>query len=158
MLKKLKRLFADREPEDVLPPPETPEKPRNAPIPVPCFDQRMPQPLLHSAAGRSKISFLVIVYKMPDQAEKTLQSLSVPYQRGVTEDDYEVIVVENQDHAVGRRLHISLEIAIAHRGRGRESTLAILRVLQATAPVGESREPLTGQIGMRNHAMSHGLS
>jgi hypothetical protein len=32
---------------------------------------------------------------MPGQAEKTLYSLSTRYQRGVSEDDYEVIVVEN---------------------------------------------------------------
>jgi glycosyltransferase involved in cell wall biosynthesis len=46
-------------------------------------------------APRPRISFVVIVYKMPNQAEKTLYSLSTRYQRGVTEDDYEVIVVEN---------------------------------------------------------------
>ena len=38
---------------------------------------------------------MLIVYKMPDQAEKTLYSLSPAYQQGVSESDYEVIVVEN---------------------------------------------------------------
>ncbi|MBB2494408.1 glycosyltransferase [Aquipseudomonas ullengensis] len=42
-----------------------------------------------------RLSIVVIVYKMPDQAEKTLYSLSPAYQQGVSEDDYEVIVVEN---------------------------------------------------------------
>jgi glycosyltransferase involved in cell wall biosynthesis len=41
------------------------------------------------------LSIVMIVYKMPDQAEKTLLSLSPAYQDGVTEKDYEVIVVEN---------------------------------------------------------------
>ncbi|WP_252272073.1 glycosyltransferase [Pseudomonas subflava] len=42
-----------------------------------------------------RLSIVLIVYKMPDQAEKTLYSLSPAYQQGVSEDDYEVIVVEN---------------------------------------------------------------
>ncbi len=41
------------------------------------------------------LSLVVIVYKMADQAERTLRSLSVAYQQGVREEDYEVIVVEN---------------------------------------------------------------
>lgn len=41
------------------------------------------------------LSIVLIVYKMPDQAEKTLLSLSPSYQRGVKAGDYEVIVVEN---------------------------------------------------------------
>lgn len=44
---------------------------------------------------RPRLSVVVIVYKMPDQAEKTLRSLSPAYQQGVREQDYEVIVVEN---------------------------------------------------------------
>jgi glycosyltransferase involved in cell wall biosynthesis len=43
-----------------------------------------------------KISIVVIVYKMPEQAKKTLYSLSTDYQTGVVADDYEVIVVENE--------------------------------------------------------------
>ena len=49
---------------------------------------------------RHRISIVVIVYKMPDQAGETLYSLSARYQRGVTEDDYEIIVVENASSAV----------------------------------------------------------
>lgn len=41
------------------------------------------------------ISIIVIVYKMADQAERTLRSLSALYQRGVEESEYEIIVVEN---------------------------------------------------------------
>jgi hypothetical protein len=44
---------------------------------------------------RPRLSMVLIVYKMADQAEKTLYSLSSRYQRDVCEDDYEVIVVEN---------------------------------------------------------------
>jgi hypothetical protein len=42
------------------------------------------------------VSFIVILYDMPQQAQKTLYSLSADYQQGVDEADYEVIVVENE--------------------------------------------------------------
>lgn len=42
------------------------------------------------------VSFVVIVYDMPGQAENTLRSLLPDYQLGVDADDYEVIVVENE--------------------------------------------------------------
>jgi hypothetical protein len=45
---------------------------------------------------RPLVSFVVIVYDMPLQAEKTLQSLTPQYQDGASEHDYEVIVVENE--------------------------------------------------------------
>lgn len=45
---------------------------------------------------RPLVSFIVIVYDMPEQAERTLQSLTPQYQEGVSELDYEVIVVENK--------------------------------------------------------------
>ncbi|MEM8498526.1 MAG: glycosyltransferase [Pseudomonadota bacterium] len=44
---------------------------------------------------RPKLSIVLIVYRMPEQARKTLYSLSMAYQQGVTADEYEVIVVEN---------------------------------------------------------------
>ncbi|MES1991097.1 MAG: glycosyltransferase family A protein [Pseudomonadota bacterium] len=48
------------------------------------------------------LSIILIVYKMPDQADKTLYSLSPAYQRGAKEKDYEVIVVENSsDNLLG---------------------------------------------------------
>jgi len=46
-----------------------------------------------------KISFILIVFKMPEQAKKTLFSLSSAYQTNVSADDYEVIVVENASDA-----------------------------------------------------------
>ncbi len=42
------------------------------------------------------VSFVVVVYDMPRQAENTLLSLTCAYQRGVEEADYEVVVVENE--------------------------------------------------------------
>ncbi len=45
--------------------------------------------------GRPRLSLVVIVYKMPRQAMNTLYSLSTAYQQGVTQRDYEVVVVEN---------------------------------------------------------------
>lgn len=46
--------------------------------------------------GGLELSIIVIVYDMPLQAKRTLQSLSPQYQEGVSQRDYEVIVVENQ--------------------------------------------------------------
>ena len=45
---------------------------------------------------KPRLSVVVIVHKMPGQAERTLISLGPAYQRGVDPADYEVIVVENQ--------------------------------------------------------------
>lgn len=42
-----------------------------------------------------KLSIIVIVYRMSRQAMNTLYSLSAQYQRNVSEDDYEVLVIEN---------------------------------------------------------------
>ncbi|MFT7174582.1 MAG: hypothetical protein ACJAUG_000572, partial [Halioglobus sp.] len=75
-------------------------KMKNSPIPIHRFADEISLPAIPLEGPRHKISFVVIVYKMPDQAEKTLYSLSTQYQRGVSETDYEVIVVENASSAV----------------------------------------------------------
>ncbi len=41
------------------------------------------------------LSFVVIVFDMPEQAKRTLLSLSPEYQQNVSAHDYEVVVVEN---------------------------------------------------------------
>ena len=43
-----------------------------------------------------RLSVIVVVFDMPRQAMNTLSSLSADYQHGVTGDEYEVIVVENE--------------------------------------------------------------
>lgn len=60
------------------------------------FESAMPVLPRSVAATPVRISIVVIVYKMPEQARKTLHSLSTAYQVGVDADDYEVIVVENE--------------------------------------------------------------
>lgn len=46
---------------------------------------------------------MVVVYKMADQALNTLYTLSADYQRDVSIEDYEVIVIENEsDHLLGK--------------------------------------------------------
>ena len=45
---------------------------------------------------RPMLSIVLVVYRMPVQASRTLLSLAPCYQRGVREQDYEVIVVENE--------------------------------------------------------------
>jgi hypothetical protein len=43
-----------------------------------------------------KLSVLVVVYRMPRQAENTIFTLSTAYQRDITEEEYEIVVVENR--------------------------------------------------------------
>lgn len=47
------------------------------------------------ADAKPVVSFVVIVYRMPEQAQKTILSLMTDYQIGVCEQDYELIIVEN---------------------------------------------------------------
>ncbi len=49
-----------------------------------------------AGSARPLISFIVIVYDMPEQAERTLRTLLPDYQTGVNDGDYEVVVVENK--------------------------------------------------------------
>lgn len=68
-----------------------------APKNITKFDSGMPLlPHKSEPVPPIKLSIIVIVYKMPEQAKKTLYSLSTAYQRGVSASDYEVIVVENK--------------------------------------------------------------
>ena len=46
-----------------------------------------------------KLSVVVVVYNMRRAAARTLLSLSARYQRGISSEDYEVIVVENGSSA-----------------------------------------------------------
>lgn len=56
-----------------------------------------------------KLSVVVIIYKMSRQANNTLRSFAPDYQKGVSAEDYEVIVVENSsDDPLGE------ERALAH--------------------------------------------
>lgn len=48
-------------------------------------------------AGLS-VSFVVIVYDMPAQAENTVKSLLPEYQQDVSVENYEVLIVENESH------------------------------------------------------------
>ena len=47
-----------------------------------------------------RLSILLVVYRIPRQAENTIYSLSARHQQGVSEDDYEIMVVENSSGAV----------------------------------------------------------
>lgn len=50
---------------------------------------------LHEA-NRPIVSFVVIVYDMRAQAERTIQSLKASYQLDVSTQEYEVIIIENE--------------------------------------------------------------
>lgn len=77
----------------------TPKGIPNSPQPIKWFDAGMPlvqrDDTAYLAGTAPRVSVIVMVYKMPEQAKKTLFSLSVAYQHGVSENDYEVIVMEN---------------------------------------------------------------
>ncbi|MFO1347097.1 MAG: glycosyltransferase family A protein [Pseudomonadales bacterium] len=77
----------------------TPKGIPNSPQPIKWFDAAMPvvprDDVQYLQNDAPRLSIVVMVYKMPEQAKKTLYSLSAAYQRGVTENDYEVIVMEN---------------------------------------------------------------
>ena len=45
--------------------------------------------------GRVLVSFVVIVYDMPTQAQNTVRSLLADYQEGVGLEEYEVLIIEN---------------------------------------------------------------
>src|SRR5689334_5918442 len=51
--------------------------------------------MVRALAEAPLLSLLVIVHRMPEQAGRTLRSLSPSYQRNAAASDYEVIVVEN---------------------------------------------------------------
>jgi len=78
------------------------------------------------AGGGPRISFVVVVYDMPEQAGRTLYSLSLEYQRGVRTEDYEVIVVENDSEN-----SLGAEAATAYSGNYRY----FLRTEQTHSPV-----------------------
>lgn len=77
--------------------------------------------------GRPLLSVVVVVYRMPAQAERTLRSLSSDYQRGVDARDYEIIVVENDsDRLLG-----------PHRARAAAADARYFhRVESTSSPVG----------------------
>lgn len=51
--------------------------------------------LLVRLGRRPKLSVVVIVYDMQREAPRTLQSLATPYQRDISPQEYEVVVMEN---------------------------------------------------------------
>jgi len=53
--------------------------------------------------GATCVSFVLIVYDMPAQAEITVRSLFADYQRGAQSGDYEVLIVENESRNTMRR-------------------------------------------------------
>ncbi|HQQ62908.1 MAG TPA: glycosyltransferase family A protein [Pseudomonadales bacterium] len=77
----------------------TPKNIPNAPASVMWFEPAMPvipsAPVDYLQHEKLRLSIVVMVYKMPEQAKKTLYSLSTAYQHGVSADEYEIIVVEN---------------------------------------------------------------
>jgi glycosyltransferase involved in cell wall biosynthesis len=48
-----------------------------------------------STRENMKLSVVVVVFNMSREAPRTLRSLSVPYQRGISADDYEVLVIDS---------------------------------------------------------------
>lgn len=102
----LRRFIKQEKPSGQSSAPEAITPPLTA-KPVTRFADEMPC-LPVDKIKATKISFVVIVYKMPEQAKRTLISLSPAYQRGVSADDYEIIVVENKsDRLLGEAAALS---------------------------------------------------
>jgi len=64
-----------------------------------------------------RLSIVVIVYRMAEQALNTIYTLSIQHQKGVAEQDYEIVVVENRSDetvdtkrlfALGNNIHYVL--------------------------------------------------
>jgi hypothetical protein len=103
----LKRIFRNFAKTAGTEPAQRPEPLPFTPKPVMRFEQAMPV-LQFDRPRKTMISFVVIVYKMPEQAKKTIISLGTGYQRGVEAEDYEIIVVENKsDHLLGEKEALS---------------------------------------------------
>ncbi|MCK5666180.1 MAG: sulfotransferase [Thiotrichaceae bacterium] len=64
-------------------------------LPDLCWSGSQMLKKLFSKKNSPAISIVVMVYRMPEQAMKTLESLTASYQQGVSPEDYEIIVVEN---------------------------------------------------------------
>ena len=45
--------------------------------------------------SKAMLSLIMVTYNMRREAARTLFSLATPYQRGVSPEDYEVLVVDN---------------------------------------------------------------
>jgi len=80
----------------------TPKNIPNAPKPIMWFAPEsmptIPAANVNYLAPKENaplLSIVVMVYKMPEQAKKTVYSLSTHHQRDVKESDYEIIVMEN---------------------------------------------------------------
>lgn len=55
-----------------------------------------------SGGDGPRLSVVMVVHRMAEQAERTLQSLAPPCQRGVMGGDYEIVLIENEsDDALG---------------------------------------------------------
>src|SRR4029450_3745042 len=50
---------------------------------------------MNTSEPRPKLSIVVVCYEMAAQIKNTLQSLLPPYQRSVSIDDYEIILMDN---------------------------------------------------------------
>ncbi len=50
---------------------------------------------MFSFLHKPKISVILVAYKMQREVPKTLESLSVAYQKNINENDYEIILIEN---------------------------------------------------------------
>lgn len=110
------------------------------------WDRRAPLPPEPSgvtpAPSRPALSIVVVVFRMPRQAENTLLSLSAAHQWNVRQEDYEIIVVENlsSDNLGSER---ACRIAPNIRYFGREER-GVSPVAAFNFGVSQARAPLLG--------------
>lgn len=92
---------------------QAPARPRRAPLAPPLPTDRV------------SLSVIVVIYNMKREAARTLHALTAGYQEGVTDLDYEVIVVENgsePEQRLGEELVSSFGPQFRYLDLGQEAT------------------------------------
>jgi hypothetical protein len=100
MIRKFSRRFLSKESKKKTAPAGIPgsDKLPFSPVAVERFHSQVPHLSNSPILSKPFISIVLIVYNMAPQAKRTMESLSTAYQRGVSAEDYEVIVVENESN------------------------------------------------------------
>ncbi len=91
-----------------------------------------------------KVSVIIVVYDMPHQALRTLESFALPYQREVSRQDYEIIVVENRsDRLLGEAAATSVAANVRYFLRENEGQSPVPALIFG---IGKARAPHLGLV------------
>jgi glycosyltransferase involved in cell wall biosynthesis len=96
---------------------------------------------MNSPKARPKLSVVVVCYEMATQIKNTLQSLLPPYQRNISSDEYEIILIDNGSAEMldeeTRKTSPNLNYTYLSRGESSPSPAAAMNrgVARAHAPL-----------------------